>query len=105
MIVAIADVAAFVTPDSPLDREALKRGNSTYFPDRVVPMLPFELSADACSLREGELRRCMAVEMIFDKAGTIELTHMGDKYVCGKISAKDSRSSINGEFIAKMVKK
>lgn len=70
VIVAIADVAAFVTPGSALDTEALKRGNSTYFPDRVVPMLPFELSADACSLKEGQERTCMAVEMVFDKSGT-----------------------------------
>jgi len=70
VIVAIADVAAFVTEGSDLDREAIKRGNSTYFPDRVVPMLPEELSADACSLRENEPRACFAVEMAFDKAGT-----------------------------------
>ncbi|MEL6569915.1 MAG: ribonuclease R, partial [Pseudomonadota bacterium] len=70
VIVAIADVAAYVTEGSALDREAYKRGNSTYFPDRVVPMLPFELSADACSLKEGQPRRCLAVEMEFDKSGT-----------------------------------
>ncbi len=70
VIVAIADVAAYVTPDSALDKEALRRGNSTYFPDRVVPMLPFELSADACSLKEGEERCCIAVEMEFDTSGT-----------------------------------
>lgn len=69
VIVAIADVAAYVTEGSALDKEAEKRGNSTYFPDRVVPMLPFELSADACSLREGEDRPCMAVEMIFSQDG------------------------------------
>lgn len=51
--VAIADVAAYVTPGSALDREARKRGNSTYFPDRVVPMLPDRLSGDLCSLHEG----------------------------------------------------
>ena len=50
--VAIADVAAYVLPDSALDREALKRGNSVYFPDRVVPMLPERISNDLCSLRE-----------------------------------------------------
>ena len=50
--VAIADVAAYVRPDSALDREALKRGNSVYFPDRVVPMLPERISNDLCSLRE-----------------------------------------------------
>ncbi|MEM9669325.1 MAG: ribonuclease R [Pseudomonadota bacterium] len=70
VIVAIADVAAFVTEGSDLDREAIKRGNSTYFPDRVVPMLPEELSADQCSLRENEPRACFAVEMEFDKTGT-----------------------------------
>ncbi|MEM0984869.1 MAG: ribonuclease R [Pseudomonadota bacterium] len=69
VIVAIADVAAFVTEGSALDQEAYKRGNSTYFPDRVVPMLPFELSADACSLREDEDRACFAVEMIFGPDG------------------------------------
>jgi ribonuclease R len=69
VIVAIADVSAYVTEGSALDKEAEKRGNSTYFPDRVVPMLPFELSADACSLKQGELRPCLAVEMIFSKDG------------------------------------
>ena len=50
-------------------REALKRGNSAYFPDRVVPMLPERLSADLCSLRENEDRTCLAVRMIFDARG------------------------------------
>ena len=61
--VAIADVAFFVRPGSPLDREALKRGNSVYFPDRVVPMLPERISNDLCSLREGEDRPAIAVRM------------------------------------------
>lgn len=69
VFVAIADVACFVTPGSVLDREALKRGNSTYFPDRVVPMLPEALSGGLCSLHEGEDRACMAVRMVFDAAG------------------------------------
>ena len=68
-IVAIADVAHYVTPGSALDREALKRGNSVYFPDRVVPMLPERLSADLCSLKEGVDRPCLAVRMMFDKHG------------------------------------
>jgi ribonuclease R len=68
-IVAIADVAHYVRPGSALDREAKKRGNSVYFPDRVVPMLPEELSADLCSLREGEERACLAVRMVFDANG------------------------------------
>ncbi len=69
VIVAIADVAAFVPLGSALDRAAYERGNSVYFPDRVVPMLPFELSSDLCSLAEGEDRACIAVRMIFDAEG------------------------------------
>ena len=72
--VAIADVAAFVTPGSPLDREAKKRGNSTYFPDRVVPMLPDVLSGDLCSLHEGVERACIAVRMQIDAQGQ-KLSH------------------------------
>jgi ribonuclease R len=68
-LVAIADVAHYVTPGSALDREAYKRGNSVYFPDRVVPMLPEKLSADLCSLKEGVDRPCMAVRMVFDANG------------------------------------
>ena len=67
--VAIADVAAFVTPDSPLDRTAREKGNSVYLPDRVEPMLPEELSADLCSLRPHKDRACMAVRMRFDASG------------------------------------
>lgn len=67
--VAIADVAAYVTPNSALDREARKRGNSTYFPDRVVPMLPDILSGDLCSLHEGVDRACIAVRMVLDAKG------------------------------------
>ncbi|MFT6461235.1 MAG: ribonuclease R [Maricaulis maris] len=69
VIVAIADVAAYVTPGSALDRGAFKRGNSVYLPDRVVPMLPERLSNDLCSLREKEDRPCLAVRMVFDKSG------------------------------------
>lgn len=67
--VAIADVAHYVTPGSALDREAWKRGNSTYFPDRVVPMLPDRLSGDLCSLHEGVPRACLAVKMVIDAEG------------------------------------
>jgi ribonuclease R len=67
--VAIADVAAYVTPGSALDREARKRGNSSYFPDRVVPMLPDRLSGDLCSLHEGVPRACLAVRMVIDSKG------------------------------------
>jgi len=67
--VAIADVAHYIRPDSKLDREAQLRGNSVYFPDRVVPMLPEKISNDLCSLREGEERACLAVRMVFDRHG------------------------------------
>ena len=62
-IVAIADVSFYVRPGSELDREARARGNSVYFPDRVVPMLPEELSADICSLKQGEDRAAMACHL------------------------------------------
>ena len=68
--VAIADVSHFVRAGSALDREALKRGNSVYFPDRVVPMLPERISNDLCSLREGEDRPALVLRMVFDKKGT-----------------------------------
>ena len=70
ILVAIADVAHYVRPNSALDREARKRGNSVYFPDRVVPMLPEALSNGLCSLRPREERACLAVEMVIDAAGT-----------------------------------
>jgi ribonuclease R len=69
IIVAIADVSFFVSPDSALDREAVNRGNSTYLPDRVVPMLPERLSNDLCSLKPDVDRPCLAVEMIVTAAG------------------------------------
>jgi len=67
--VAIADVAHYVTPGSALDKEARKRGNSCYFPDRVVPMLPERLSNGLCSLEEGQDRACLAARMVFDRDG------------------------------------
>ena len=67
--VAIADVAHYVTSRSVLDKEAQMRGNSSYFPDRVVPMLPDRLSGDLCSLHEGIPRACIAVRMQLDAKG------------------------------------
>ena len=67
--VAIADVAHYVRPGSALDREAKNRGNSTYFPDRVVPMLPDILSSDLCSLHQGVDRPVIAVRMRLDAQG------------------------------------
>jgi ribonuclease R len=67
--VAIADVAHYVTPGSGLDREALARGNSVYFPDRVVPMLPERISNDLCSLRPHEARAALACRMVIGADG------------------------------------
>ena len=69
LVVAIADVAHYVRPGAPLDRAAAARGNSVYFPDRVVPMLPEALSNGWCSLRPDEDRGCLFVEMRIDAAG------------------------------------
>ncbi|NOU02301.1 MAG: VacB/RNase II family 3'-5' exoribonuclease [Novosphingobium sp.] len=70
-VVAIADVSFYVRPGSALDREARSRGNSVYFPDRVVPMLPEVLSADVCSLRAGEARAAMACHLEISASGTV----------------------------------
>ena len=67
--VAIADVAHYVRPGSELDREALRRGNSVYFPDRVVPMLPERISNDLCSLRPNQDRAALAVRMVIGSDG------------------------------------
>ena len=69
LIVAIADVAWYVRPGSALDHAARERGNSVYFPDRVVPMLPEALSNGWCSLKPGEDRPCLAVHLRFDADG------------------------------------
>lgn len=70
-IVAIADVSYYFRPDGDLDREARRRGNSVYFPDRVVPMLPETLSAGVCSLKAGEDRAAMACHLVIDKHGKV----------------------------------
>ncbi len=74
MVIAIADVAHYVRPSSGLDRSAYERGNSVYFADRVVPMLPEALSNDLCSLRPDEDRACMAVHVWIDAKGE-KLSH------------------------------
>ena len=71
LIVAIADVAHYVTQGSALDKTAYERGNSTYFPDRVVPMLPEALSNELCSLKPHVDRACMAAHLWLDKAGEL----------------------------------
>ncbi len=96
--VAIADVAAYVTHNSALDREAYLRGNSTYFPDRVAPMLPEELSADLCSLREGENRATMAVRMHFNADGkkTSHTFIRGLMRSAAKLSYQQVQNAIEG---------
>jgi ribonuclease R len=101
--VAIADVAHYVTPASALDRGALKRGNSTYFPDRVAPMLPETLSADLCSLREGEDRACLVVEMIFGVDGKKRRHRFARALMrsAAKLSYDDAQAAIDGKGAAK----
>jgi ribonuclease R len=97
--VAIADVAAYVRPATNLDREARAKGNSTYFPDRVEPMLPERLSNGLCSLKEGENRATLAVRMVFDKDGR----KLGHRFQRGlmrsqaKLSYEQAQSAIDGE--------
>ena len=70
-LVAIADVAWYVRPEDALDRAAEERGNSVYFPDRVVPMLPEALSNELCSLKPGVERACLAVHLWLDAEGRV----------------------------------
>ena len=84
--VAIADVARYVRPGSALDAEARRRGNSTYFPDRVVPMLPDRLSSDLCSLHAGVPRPCIAVRLRIDAQGH----KIGHDFVRGVMRSRGS---------------
>lgn len=98
VIVAIADVSWYVRPGSELDKEARIRGNSTYFPDRVVPMLPERISNDLCSLREGEDRPALAVTMVFDKSGH-KTSHSFDRVLmrsAAKLSYHEAQAAIDG---------
>ena len=96
--VAIADVAAYVRPGSALDREALHRGNSVYFPDRVVPMLPERISNDLCSLKEKVDRPAMAVRMIFQADGR-KKEHTFHRIMmrsAAKLSYQQAQAAIDG---------
>ena len=97
-IVAIADVSFYVRPGSALDREARKRGNSVYFPDRVVPMLPEHLSADVCSLRAGEDRAAMACHMVIDAKGQMVSWRFSRAVikVAANIPYEDAQAAIDG---------
>ena len=97
--VAIADVAHYVTPGSDLDREARKRGNSTYFPDRVVPMLPDTLSGDLCSLHENVDRACLAVAMTIDADGTKtgQTFYRGLMRSVASLAYEDAQAAMDGQ--------
>jgi ribonuclease R len=97
-IVAIADVSFYVRPGSKLDREARKRGNSVYFPDRVVPMLPEELSADICSLKAGEDRAALACHLTISKAGAVKAWRFTRAVirVAANIAYEDAQAAIDG---------
>ena len=96
-IVAIADVSFYVRPGSELDREARARGNSVYFPDRVVPMLPEELSADICSLKAGEDRAAMACHLKIGKDGALESWRFSRAKVriAANIAYEDAQAAID----------
>lgn len=103
VLVAIADVAHYVRPGSRLDKEAQLRGNSVYFPDRVVPMLPERISNDLCSLRELEDRPCLAVRMIFDANGRKRRHEFlrGVMKSAAKLSYQEAQAAIDGNVSEK----
>ena len=96
--VAIADVAHYVTPGSALDRESLVRGNSVYFPDRVVPMLPERISNDLCSLRPREDRAALTVRMVIGADGRkrSHTFHRAMMRSAAKLSYQQTQAAIDG---------
>jgi ribonuclease R len=96
-IVAIADVSFYVRPGSALDKEARKRGNSVYFPDRVVPMLPETLSAHVCSLKEGEDRAALACHLQVTKEGQLKSWRFSRARVriAANIAYEDAQAAID----------
>jgi ribonuclease R len=103
-IVAIADVAFYVTPGSALDKEARKRGNSVYFPDRVVPMLPETLSAEICSLKEGEDRAALVCHLQVAKDGQLKSWRFSRARVriAANIAYEDAQAAIDGEDVVEV---
>ncbi|MDB5705893.1 MAG: ribonuclease [Sphingomonas bacterium] len=97
-IVAIADVSFYVRPGSELDREARRRGNSVYFPDRVVPMLPEELSADMCSLKQDVDRAALVCHLQIATNGTLKGWHFTRAIVriAANIAYEDAQAAIDG---------
>ncbi len=98
LTIAIADVAAYVTAQSALDREARRRGNSVYFPDRVVPMLPERLSNDLCSLKEGEDRPALVCQLIIDGNGGTRKRHFTRAIIriAAGLAYEDAQAAIEG---------
>jgi ribonuclease R len=97
-IVAIADVSFYVRPGSALDKEARRRGNSVYFPDRVVPMLPEILSAEVCSLKEGEDRAALVCHLQVTKAGALKSWRFSRARVriAANVAYEDAQAAIDG---------
>ncbi|ODT80555.1 MAG: ribonuclease R [Pelagibacterium sp. SCN 64-44] len=97
--VAIADVAAYVRPGTALDREAYLRGNSVYFPDRVVPMLPERISNELCSLKPGEPRAALAIRMVIGADGTKRghTVHRVLMRSAAKLSYQQAQAAIDGQ--------
>jgi len=98
VMVGIADVAHFVKPGSNLDKEALTRANSIYFPDRVVPMLPERISSDLCSLREDVDRACLCVRMVFGASGN-KIRHEFSRGIMrsrARLSYSQAQAAIDG---------
>ncbi|PZU49885.1 MAG: ribonuclease R [Sphingomonas sp.] len=98
LLVAIADVSWFVLPGSPLDRQAFDRGNSVYFPDQVVPMLPEALSADACSLKAGTDKAVLAARMEVDRDGEIigASFHRARVRIAANLAYEEAQAVIDG---------
>ncbi|WP_230481338.1 ribonuclease R [Sphingomonas sp. Leaf21] len=98
-IIAIADVSFYVRPGSAIDKDARRRGNSVYFPDRVVPMLPEILSADVCSLKEGEDRAALACHLQVAKDGKLKGFRFTRAVVrlAANIAYEDAQAAIDGE--------
>jgi ribonuclease R len=96
-IVAIADVSFYVRPGSELDREARARGNSVYFPDRVVPMLPHELSSDICSLKQNETRAALACHLHVGKDGALKNWRFARAKICvaANIAYEDAQAAVD----------
>src|SRR3546814_9713553 len=98
-IITIADVSFYVRPGSALDKSARARGNSVYFPDRVVPMLPETLSANVCSLKADVDRAAIACHLVIDKSGTLKSWRFTRAVIrcVANLAYEDAQSAIDGK--------